>query len=82
MKAWRFYTTVDKQGRLRLPRLRLPKEADVEVLVLQPDVGEDGLMKAAESGLSFWDNRVDAEIWNRAWAAGVARLASKPCHPS
>ena len=66
MKALRIHTTVDQKGRLRMPRLRLRKGAEVEVIILEPEAGEDDLVKAAESSLSFWNNRIDDEVWNDA----------------
>ena len=66
MKALRIHTTVDKKGRLRMPRLRLRKGAEVEVIILELEAGEDDLVKAAESSLSFWNNRIDDEVWNDA----------------
>ena len=66
MKALRFHTTIDKGGRVRLPRLRLRKGTDVEVIILQPEAGKEDLLQAAESSLSFWNNRIDDEVWNDA----------------
>ena len=64
MKALRIHTTVDQKGRVRMPRLRLRKGTEVEVIILEPEAGEDDLVKAAESSLSFWNNRIDDEVWN------------------
>ena len=66
MKALRIHATVDKKGRLRLPPLRLRKGAEVEVIILEPEAGEDDLVKAAESSLSFWDDPRDNKIWKGA----------------
>ena len=68
MKALRVHTPVDRKG-----RLRLRKGAEVEVIILEPETGEDDLAKAAESSLSFWNNRIDDEVWNDVGGKTVAK---------
>lgn len=66
MKALKLRTTVREDGSLRLPRLPLREGTQVEVIILEQEVGEDELLKAAETTLSFWDNKIDDEVWNDA----------------
>jgi hypothetical protein len=66
MNASRLQTRVQKDGRLRLPRLPLRAGTTVEVIILEQETGADELLQAAESSLSFWDNPVDDEVWNEA----------------
>jgi hypothetical protein len=66
MNALRLEAKVEKDGRVRLPRLALRPGTTVEVIILEPDGESDDLLRAAESSLSFWDNPVDDEVWNEA----------------
>jgi len=66
MNAVKLRTTVGKDGRVRLPRLPLRRGARVEIIILEAEAGQDDLLKAAETSLSFWDNRIDDEAWNDA----------------
>jgi len=66
MKALKVRATVRPGGRLVMPRLPLRRGAQVEVIILEQEPGEDELLQAAESSLSFWDNAIDDEVWNDA----------------
>lgn len=71
MNALRLETRVQKDGRLRLPRLPLRPGTKVEVIILEQEAGADELLHASESSLSFWDNPVDDEVWNEAYCAAT-----------
>jgi len=66
MNAVRLETKVQKDGRVRLPRLPLRPGTRLEVIILEREPEADDLLRAAESSLSFWDNPVDDEVWNEA----------------
>ena len=66
MNAVRLETKVQKDGRVRLPRLPLRPGTRLEVIILEREAEADDLLRAAESSLSFWDNPVDDEVWNEA----------------
>lgn len=66
MNAVRLEAKVEKDGRVRLPRLPLRPGTRLEVIILERDAGADDFLRAAESSLSFWDNPVDDEVWNEA----------------
>jgi hypothetical protein len=66
MKAIKMRATIGKDGRLTLTPLPLRRGSQVEVIVLEQEPGENGLLEAAESSLAFWDNEIDDRIWNDA----------------
>lgn len=60
-----FETEVDDRGRIEVST-PLPAHARVTVIVTPRSSEFDGLLKAAESSLGFWDNPLDDEDWNEA----------------
>ena len=64
--ALRLEAEVDVGGHIEL-RVPLPEGTRVTVFVVQAPVDDfDDLVRAAESGLDFWDNPYDDEDWNHA----------------
>ena len=66
MRALKFRVAVKKNGRLEIPRLPLTEGANVEVIILEQQIDPDDLLVAAQTGLTFWDNPIDDEVWNDA----------------
>ena len=66
MRALRVIKRVEESGSLRLDDLPLTPGQTVEVIVLPIDDDTSDLLRLSESGLSFWDNAVDDEVWNDA----------------
>lgn len=66
MKAFKYISEVDSNGRIRLPKLRLKRGTRVEVIILEHEHNQNDLVKAAETTLAFWDNPIDDEVWNDA----------------
>jgi hypothetical protein len=66
VRAVRIIRRVGDSGNLQLEDLQFPPGQTVEVTVLPFDDESGDLMKLAESGLTFWDNPIDDEVWNDA----------------
>lgn len=66
MRAWRTVKKVEASGEVRINALPFPEGQEVEIIVLPIDDDLRDLTAAAESGLGFWGNDVDDEIWNDA----------------
>jgi len=66
MRAVRLIKRVEEAGRLRLENLPLAPGQAVEVIVLPVDEEAGELARLADSGLTFWDNEIDDEVWNSA----------------
>jgi hypothetical protein len=64
--ALKYDLRVPTDGHIEL-RVPFPSGARVTVFVVEePAERFDGLLTAAESSLSFWDNPYDDEDWNHA----------------
>ena len=68
MQALKYKAEVGTEGEVILPRLSLNKGTPIEVIVLvrEPTLENDTLLKASESTLGFWNNSIDDEVWNNA----------------
>ena len=67
MQALKCLTKVDSKGRIILHKVPFKKGSPVEVIVLPREVRTpDGLLLAAQSSQSFWNNPIDDEVWNDA----------------
>lgn len=66
MKAARFIGKVDENGQINVPNLPLKKGSKVEIIILSDDFEDEGLLKACESSVGFWNNPIDDEVWNDA----------------
>ena len=66
VRAVRVIRRVGDSGSLRLEDLRLTPGQTVEVIVLPIDDQSGDFTRLAESGLTFWDNPIDDEVWNDA----------------
>ena len=66
MQAIRIMKKVEPAGTIRLDELPLPEGQVVEVIVLPIEDSMDDLTHASESGLGFWGNDVDDQVWNNA----------------
>lgn len=66
MRAWRTIKKVEASGEVRIDALPFPKGQEVEIIVLPIEDDLRDLTAAAESGLGFWDNDIDDEVWNDA----------------
>lgn len=65
MQAIIQHVQVGDDGAIVLPRLQIASGTTVEVIVLLPEETIDNvLLKASESSLGFWDNKVDDDAWN------------------
>ncbi|MEK6677194.1 MAG: hypothetical protein AABZ47_16270 [Planctomycetota bacterium] len=66
MRALRIIKKIEPDGTVRLEALPFQEGQMVEVIVLPVEDSMDDLMKASESGLGFWDNDIDDQVWNDA----------------
>lgn len=66
MKTYRHRGVVEKDGQIKLPKLPLKEGTLVEVIIFPLEDEMPELVHAAESGLDFWDNPIDDEVWNDA----------------
>jgi hypothetical protein len=57
---------VHPAGTLVLNELPLPDGQVVEVIVLPVQDDMEDLARASESGLDFWGNDIDDQVWNNA----------------
>jgi hypothetical protein len=67
MEALKFYARISEEGRIELPELGKLKGRRAEIIILPLSEEEEefeDLIMASESGLDFWDNPIDDEIWN------------------
>ncbi len=66
MQALRMIKRVEQAGDIHLRSLPLPEGQEVEVIV-RPIVDDmSDLAQASESGLAFWENEIDDQVWNDA----------------
>jgi hypothetical protein len=66
MHALRLRKQVQPAGTIHLDQLPLDEGQLVEVLLLPLDDDMDDLGRASETGLAFWDNEIDDQVWNEA----------------
>lgn len=66
VRAMRVIRRVGDSGSLQLEDLRLTPGQTVEIIDLPIDDESGDLTRLAESGLTFWDNPIDDEVWNDA----------------
>ena len=66
MRAWRTVKKVAASGEVRIDALPFPEGQEVEIIVLPIEDDLRDLTTASESGLGFWDNDIDDEVWNDA----------------
>jgi hypothetical protein len=66
MRALRVFKRIGESGSLRLEDLPLAPGQTVEIIVLPIDDEFGDLTRLSESGLTFWDNPIDDEVWNNA----------------
>ena len=66
MEALKFYVKIGEDGKIDLPELEKLKGRRAEIIILPLEESFEDLLIASESGLDFWDNPIDDEIWNNA----------------
>ncbi|HEY3243680.1 MAG TPA: DUF2281 domain-containing protein [Phycisphaerae bacterium] len=67
MRAFRVIQRVQSAGTVQVDQLPLQEGQTVEVIVVPlEDRESDDLSRLADSGLAFWDNPIDHEVWNDA----------------
>jgi hypothetical protein len=65
-QALKYYTSVQQDGRVEIDKVPLKVGTKLEVILLETEDEFEDLMKASESGLEFWNNEIDDEVWNNA----------------
>ncbi len=63
-QALKYYTKVKKGGKVQIPKVPLKTGTLVEVILLETNENFQDLMKASESSLEFWNNKIDDTVWN------------------
>ncbi|NOT02876.1 MAG: hypothetical protein HOP29_19930 [Phycisphaerales bacterium] len=66
MRALRFIKRIESDGTIRLDELPLHPGETVEIIVRPFDDTLADLVALSESGLGFWDNDIDDQVWNDA----------------
>jgi hypothetical protein len=66
VRALRMIKRVEPAGTIHLDALPLREGETVEVIVLPLEDNMEDLARASESGLDFWQNDIDDQVWNDA----------------